>query len=219
MNQSEGVDLLFAALVKVQSELKGAKKDSENPFFKSSYADLESCWSAAREPLAKNGLCVIQTTGIENNEPGLYTTLGHVSGQWMRGFLPLNMKAKDPQGQGSAITYARRYAFAAIIGIIQVDDDGESAMDRGPQGKGMIPPGNGLQKEGPRLGTLPKDIVDKLGANPSGKLIEDLHRDVTHKLIGVLEEKYNGKEMPVRAAEMHAHLIDHAMEFEKGPAA
>lgn len=131
MNQSEKLDLLFSAVVKLQSELPGAKKDSANPFFKSSYADLESCWHAARSLLNKNGLCVIQTGGIEDTEAGLYTTLGHTSGQFIRGFLPLNMKAKDPQGQGSAITYARRYGFAAILGLVQVDDDAESAMDRG----------------------------------------------------------------------------------------
>lgn len=219
MNQSEKLDLLFAALSKVQSELRGAKKDSANPFFKSSYADLESCWSAAREPLSKNGLCVVQTTAVENGEPGVITTLGHSSGQWIRGFLPLSMEKKDPQKQGSAITYARRYAFAAIIGLIQVDDDGESAMDRGPQGKGMIEPGNGFQKEGPRVGSCSKDLVERLGCNPAGKLVSELHQEVTHKFISYLEEKYNGKDMPAKAAEMHGHLVAHAMELEQGGAA
>lgn len=133
MNQSEQVNELFKALCAVQSALVGAKKDAANPFFRSKYADLESCWEAARSPLANQGLCVVQTCGTEDGETGLYTTLGHVSGQWMRGFLPLNMKAQDPQGQGSAITYARRYAFAAIIGLVQTDDDGEAAQGRLPR--------------------------------------------------------------------------------------
>lgn len=217
MNQSEQVDKLFQALSKLQGDIRGAKKDSENPFFKSKYADLEACWDALRSPLAANGLCVAQTvTLLASGEPGLITTLGHSSGQWIRGEMPLNMKAKDPQAQGSALSYARRYSLAAITGLVQTDDDGEAAMERGPAGKGMIESGNGIQKEGPRLGTLPKDITDKLGSNPSGKLIEELHGDVTRKLVGILEEKYNGREMPTRAAEMHSHLVSHAMSLETG---
>src|SRR6185503_5042654 len=98
---------------------------------------------------------------------------------------------------GSAISYARRYALAAIVGIVQTDDDGESAMDRGPQGKGMVEDGNGVQKEGPRVPGLSAEATKSLGFNPSGKLIEDLHRDETHKLIAYLENKY-GEKMPLK---------------------
>lgn len=128
MNQSQELKDLFAALSKAQAVIKGALKDSANPFFKSKYADLESVWEACREPLTKNDLSVVQTTEFVP-EAGvcIMTTLGHASGQWIRGTLPIMAIKQDPQGIGSAITYARRYALAAIVGIVQVDDDGERA--------------------------------------------------------------------------------------------
>jgi|SRR6478609_6667344 len=129
MNQSQDVNELFSALSKAQATIKGALKDSTNPFFKSKYADLESVWEACREPLTVHGLSVVQTTEF-SADAGIYvvTTLGHASGQWIKGTLPIMAIKQDPQGIGSAITYARRYALAAIVGIVQVDDDGESAM-------------------------------------------------------------------------------------------
>lgn len=222
MSQSEKIDQLFTALSKVQASLQGAKKDASNPFFKSKYADLESCWDACRKLLAENGLCVVQTMDSYNGIEVLVTTLGHSSGQWIGGSLPLNMKSKDPQGQGSAISYARRYSLAAIVGLVQTDDDGEAAMDRGPSGKGMVEPGNGTQKEGPRLPQLPKDLVDRLidpstgksVYNPTGKLIEELYLDTTHAIINYLDVKYSEKEMPAKTAELHEYLIGHAMKLE-----
>ena len=125
--QSNCLDELGAALAKAQGELTGAKKDSKNPFFKSNYADLASIHDAIRESFSKHGLSYIQTT----EEDGiLITTLLHSSGQWIRGRLKIDAVKKDPQGIGSAITYARRYALAAIAGVAQIDDDAESAMNR-----------------------------------------------------------------------------------------
>jgi hypothetical protein len=132
MNQSQDVKDLFTALSKAQGEIRGALKDSSNPFFKSKYADLESVWEACRPSLVKNGLSVAQTTEyIEGAGICVVTTLGHTSGQWIKGSLPIMAKSQDPQGVGSAITYARRYALAAIVGVVQVDDDAEAAMSRG----------------------------------------------------------------------------------------
>ncbi len=135
MNQSTEIKDLFLAISKVQKTLKGAIKDSNNPFFKSTYADLESCWAACREPLSENGLSIIQTMDYEPNHDFLITTLGHVSGQWIRSKTRIVSVKNDPQAMGSAITYARRYALAAIIGLVQTDDDAESAMNR----KGLPP--------------------------------------------------------------------------------
>lgn len=131
-HQSEAVDQIAAALVGFQYELSGAKKDSANPYFKSKYADLESCLAALKEPLHKHGLAVVQTSRMSYSGPVLVTTLLHKSGQFLRGELPLSAaKPNDPQAQGSAITYARRYALAAITGLVQVDDDAEAAVGRG----------------------------------------------------------------------------------------
>jgi ERF superfamily protein len=148
MNQSENIAELAAALSKLQSALEGAKKDSTNPYYKSKYADLEAVWAAARPLLAPNGLAVTQTMGFVIPDPQLppittlETTLMHISGQWKAGEMPLFLKQLDAQGQGSAITYARRYCFAAILGIIQTDDDAESATPRSTYAKTETPKNN-----------------------------------------------------------------------------
>jgi hypothetical protein len=129
--QSETIGALAAALSKAQADITGALKDSSNPFFKSKYADLASCWDACRKQLAANNLAVIQTTDVTDAGVVLVTTLVHSSGEWMRGTLPIVTKDNGPQAQGSGITYARRYALAAIVGLAQIDDDAESAQGRG----------------------------------------------------------------------------------------
>lgn len=129
--QSESIAALAAALSKAQADITGALKDSSNPFFKSKYADLASCWDACRKQLAANGLCVIQTTTHTDAGVMLVTTLAHSSGEWIRGTLPVLTKDNGPQAQGSGITYARRYALAAIVGLAQIDDDAEAAQARG----------------------------------------------------------------------------------------
>ncbi len=131
MNQSESIKDLATALAKAQSEILGAVKDSKNGFFQSTYADLASVWDAIREPLTKNGLSVTQTTDfIEAAGTCIVTTLLHSSGQWIKGTLPIVAVKQDPQAIGSAITYSRRYALAAIVGVAQVDDDTEAAQGR-----------------------------------------------------------------------------------------
>lgn len=135
MQTSEHVNELAAALAKAQGVMGGALKDSANPFFKSKYADLESVWSACRKALSENGLAVVQTTsGIENGV-AVTTLLVHSSGQWIKDTLPLYPKDQSPQGMGSAITYGRRYALAAMAGVYQTDDDAEAAHGRGNEPK------------------------------------------------------------------------------------
>ena len=131
--QSDSIGALAAALSKAQADITGALKDSSNPFFKSKYADLASCWDACRKQLAANNLAVIQTIYVhwESGQTMLATTLVHSSGEWIRSDLPVLAKDLSPQAQGSGITYARRYALAAIVGLAQIDDDAEAAQGRG----------------------------------------------------------------------------------------
>lgn len=131
MNQSQTIGALAAALAKAQASITGAVKDSANPFFKSKYADLESVWSACRKPLTDNGLSVIQTTQPTKHGTMLVTTLAHSSGEWIRGYMPILTKDASAQSQGSGISYARRYALAALVGVYQTDDDAEAAQGRG----------------------------------------------------------------------------------------
>ncbi len=130
--QSEQIGKLAEALSKAQSSMTEAKEDSKNPFFKSNYADLTSIWRACKDSLSTNGLAISQVTGFMEGQLFLVTTLVHSSGEWMKGYYPLYLAKQDPQAVGSAITYARRYALAAIVGVCKEgeDDDAEKAQDR-----------------------------------------------------------------------------------------
>lgn len=131
LQMSSNINELATALAKAQGSIKGASKDSANPFFKSKYADLAAVWDACRDALSANNLAVVQTTSGEDVEKvTVITTLIHSSGQWMRGSLVMRPVKNDPQGIGSVITYARRYALAAMVGVAPEDDDGNAASGK-----------------------------------------------------------------------------------------
>lgn len=123
---------LATALAKAQANIKTALKDSKNPHFKSSYADLTSIWEACRDALAKNGLSVVQIPGFDANDVWLETMILHSSGESISGRYPLRPQQNTPQAYGSALTYARRYSLAAMVGVVaDEDDDGNAASQRG----------------------------------------------------------------------------------------
>ncbi len=128
MMQTPDIGELAAALAAAQAEITNAVKTSVNPFYKSRYADLATVFDACRAPLAKNGLAVIQTTdGTDGSLVVVVTTLAHKSGQWIRGRLVMRADKTDPQTIGKCITYARRYALSAMVGVAPEDDDGNAA--------------------------------------------------------------------------------------------
>lgn len=136
METSTEINKIAEALAKAQGAVKGAVKDSTNPHFKSSYADLASVWEACREAITANGLSVIQTP--HTDEAGnchVVTMLMHSSGQWVRDTFTLPPMKQDPQGYGSAITYMRRYALAAMVGVAPEDDDGNAASEGSGNGR------------------------------------------------------------------------------------
>lgn len=149
MQTSDALNELATALSKAQGEITGALKDSANPFFKSRYSDLASCWDACRAALSKNGLSVTQFPMTEGTESYLVTHLLHTSGQWMRSSLILKSKDDTSQAMGSAITYARRYALCAVVGVAQVDDDGNAASGRSAEVSGIHSPKGDLGKDVP----------------------------------------------------------------------
>ncbi len=129
MSATQGA--LFTALSAAQAVMTGAKKDSENPHFRSKYSDLASVWDACREPLTRNGFCVIQpVTSMSTTSVTVTTMLAHKSGEWIACDLTLTSDKATPQGIGSAITYARRYGLSAMAGIAPEDDDGNAASGR-----------------------------------------------------------------------------------------
>lgn len=181
--KSETIGALAAALAKAQSEISGAVKDAANPFFKSKYADLESVWSACRKPLTDNGLSVVQTTRYTADTLMLITTLMHASGEWIAGEMPVLMKDYSPQAQGSGLTYARRYALAALVGVYQTDDDAEAAMSRKPDLK-LDPRGDlGKNANPAEVAKYVKAFKDAMDADADEKVIAlavyDLHKQIS----------------------------------------
>jgi len=139
LNQSESIANLAKALSIVQGKLTYATKDSSNPFFKSKYADLESVWDSCRSLLSENGLSVIQMPGnYFEGRMWLVTKLCHASGEWIEQEMSFPVGKPDSQGVVktdahscmAAITYMRRGALAAFVGIVQADDDGNTASNK-----------------------------------------------------------------------------------------
>ena len=129
MIQSESIANLTLALSIVQGKMSHAVKDSANPFFKSKYADLESVWDACRGLLSANGLAIMQFPGLYSEldkSMSLTTIIGHKSGEWISQEMSVPVTKVDAQGAGSALTYMRRYALAAVVGVVQADDDGNT---------------------------------------------------------------------------------------------
>lgn len=130
MQTSTETSDLFAALAKAQGEMQNANLNKINPHFRSKYADLAAIRDATIPALAKHGLSILQ--GAESHDGGwvLVTRLTHASGQWIETAYPLAHLPNDPQKQGSAMTYAKRYAWSALCGIAaDEDDDGNAAQD------------------------------------------------------------------------------------------
>lgn len=131
MNRSETISTLAASLVKAQREIEGAAKDKTNPHYRSKYADLASVADACKPALNRHGIAYVQAP--EPSESGtlaLTTMLVHESGEWISGTCTMPLPKNDPQGYGSAMTYARRYALAAMVGVCPEDDDAEAATPK-----------------------------------------------------------------------------------------
>ena len=128
MERSESLVEFTKALSKFQGEITSVKKTAVNPFFKSKYADLDAVWDMCRKPLSSNGFALVQIPVELEGKLYLETLLIHTSGEYIKGYLALNPKAIDPQAIGSALTYARRYAMSAMLGVsADEDEDAERA--------------------------------------------------------------------------------------------
>ena len=133
MKTSDQTSELAKAMAQAQGEMSPAEKDSENPFFKSKFSSFSSVWGAIRIPLQKNQLTVWQDVTASESNISVTTRITHSSGQWVEfGPLTMMLMKKDPQGIGSLISYAKRYALCSALGVVsdETDDDGESAMNR-----------------------------------------------------------------------------------------
>ena len=125
MQKSESIKELTKALITFHVKVDTIKKDAKNPFFKSSYASLSNILDGTNDALIESGLTVAQ---FPEGDYGLETILMHESGEWIQANFTMRPVKDDPQSRGSALTYARRYALAAILSLnIDDDDDGNLA--------------------------------------------------------------------------------------------
>jgi hypothetical protein len=130
---SEEAKQIVAALLKVQTDMKPAVKDAENPHFRSKYADLSAVWDAVRDGLKAAKVLVSQDVTSDEHGVEVTTRFTHESAEWMEfGPLHVPIAKRDAQAVGSAISYGRRYSLSAALGIVAEDDDGNAASDRSP---------------------------------------------------------------------------------------
>lgn len=148
IEHSPTITKLMGAMHAVQGAVSGVAKDSKNPHFKNSYASLEAVVEAIRQPCQDAGLVVIQAPGeITNGNISVATMIAHAeSGEWIRSAVQLPLAKNDPQGAGSALTYAERYSLMAMFNLPPVDDDGEAAVVRQPARPAAPPPITGTDQ-------------------------------------------------------------------------
>jgi hypothetical protein len=142
MTHSQSLAQLAAAYVTFQAEVQNPAKTAANPHYKSTFAPLNEVLEYARPLLSKHGLALIQTTTqAEGTAFGVVvTTLLHISGEYLSGQYPLHPAKLDPQGVASAVSYARRYALMAMLGIAgDDDDDGNAAAGLNPASSAPSP--------------------------------------------------------------------------------
>ena len=123
--------LIASAFVKAQKAFGPALKTATNPHFKSSYADLAACVEAVMDGLNANGIALIQRNFLDDTGVTVETVFVHESGEMLEcGKLHVPASKQDPQGYGSALTYARRYSLMAACGIAPEDDDGNASVKK-----------------------------------------------------------------------------------------
>lgn len=133
---SPTITKISEALLKAQRTMGGATKGSKNPFFKSSYADLNSLREACIPDLNTNGIAILQPIIQKDGKTFVRTLLLHETGEFIGSDTEVIVaKQNDPQAHGSGISYARRYGLQALVFLAAEDDDGEKAMGRDSKSK------------------------------------------------------------------------------------
>src|SRR5437868_1171525 len=130
MTGSQSIVKIAAALLRAQRKMGDATKQAKNPFFKSSYADLNSIRETVIPVLNEESISVLQPTITLGEKNFVETVLLHESGEWIAGITEIVNVKGDAQSEGSGISYARRYGLQSICNVGAVDDDGEAANGR-----------------------------------------------------------------------------------------
>lgn len=131
MRTSEKLDKILPALLKVKAKLQSVKKGTNNPFFKSKFADLNTHLEAVEPLLEENGLMLLQPVTVTATGSNLVSSIiMDATGQFVASDMTLLTKDNDMQKLGSAVTYARRYTLGSLLSMACVDDDGNAASDK-----------------------------------------------------------------------------------------
>ncbi len=132
-NKSETIGKIALALVAFSGEVRAIEKDGTNPHFKSAYTTLDHMIDETKPLLHKHGLTIMQFPGGDGEKVTVRTMILHDSGEWIESeALTLKAVKLDPQGAGSAITYARRYSYAAALSLSLGDDDDGNGASQAP---------------------------------------------------------------------------------------
>jgi hypothetical protein len=193
---SREVNEIFAALAKAQIELKAIPFDSKNPHFGNEFASLTAIQDGTRPILAKHGLIVSQLLQTDESGSWLYTILGHSSGQYLKSSIKLIMAKNDMQAFGSASSYAKRYAWQAIVGVCgDEDDDGnagvgnQSQRPQTPRAVPNLPPKaevkNRPKNEAPATLDEIKTIVALCHSRPGGAIGTEVLQHFLDKIYGI----------------------------------
>ncbi len=180
---SEDIAKIAEALSKALPKIEAATKDKENPHFRSKYADLSSIMDVCKVPLAEVGIIVMQPPASNGDKVSVSTVLMHSSGQWMACNLEMQPVKGDPQGYGSAITYARRYSLSSMLSIPQEDDDGNAAS-RSPAPRGNATPATfkPAKKATPAVNNDPVELTAYIERSKDGLDKQNVRNELRAKL-------------------------------------
>lgn len=169
MNTDKATPELFAALSEAQAEVENASKNSSNPHFRSKYADLAEVLNTVRPVFARHGLSLLQSTEFDGALVSVTTAVAHKSGGIVTSTASCVPAKTDAQGIGSATTYLRRYSLAAMAGVAQEDDDGNSAAHAQPPVQKVTPTDGAWE----RVDSDTQALLLKIAAQVIGRLGRD----------------------------------------------
>ena len=216
IKRSEKTDKLFAALYKAKASIAAPRKNSKNPAFKSRYADLSSVIEAVEGPAHEAGLFIVQSPISEDDYAGAETYLMHESGQHISTSLTFQIQRSGPQGAGSCITYARRYALMSLFALAADDDDDGNAGQRASKAAAQKPTKRtaGERKTAAAMKFLEAELFGPLRSVQAEKDIALIHNAISDKLNSTMattkgEEKV-GKRVVAAINAVHTMLDDNS---------
>lgn len=212
MRQSDSIANLATALCAAQAEMPAAPKDAKNDHLRNKYATLGSIISTVQPILARHGLSYAQMP--TESQPGymaLTTRLMHSSGEWIEATMTAAVpqsKLSEIQAAGSVISYMRRYALSAALGVMTDDDDG-AAASRPPQ-KAQPQPARTQSRPAP---TQAQQDAPPQGADPvlNSKQAESLHARLGMALKGT---DWDGQDDKAFAADVLGFKISSFTELK-----